>query len=313
MTINPMQALAAELNQRVRGFAAAGLSGLMLDRIARIVVEEVGREAINLYSGRLRADLDELMAVEPAPVARQAAAPAPLRILIGGRVNAGKSSLVNALSGEVVAAVDVLPLGDRATSHRMSGNGERPELELIDCVGLDREAAVPELAALAAECDLILWVAAANDGARDLDRRLFDAIGAYFAANPGQKAPPLLVALSHIDRLRPFTEWEPPYDIAAPMGRKAEMIRGAVDATAEALGVALEDIVPVRLDAGSLYNIDALWAAIVGRLPDARQGQLIRLLRLAAKGGGMSEVARQALKGGRLLTGLVIDGIAGKK
>ena len=77
--------------------------------------------------------------------------------------------------------------------------------------------------------------------------------------------------------------------------------------------MALEDIVPVRLDAGSLYNIDALWAAIVGRLPDARQGQLIRLLRLAAKGGGVSEVARQALKGGRLLTGLVIDGIAGKK
>ncbi|HYI72207.1 MAG TPA: GTPase [Skermanella sp.] len=313
MTINPMQALAAELNQRVRGFAAAGLSSLMLDRIARILIEEVGREAINLYSGRLRADLDELMAVEPVPVARQAAAPAPLRILIGGRVNAGKSSLVNALSGEVVAAVDVLPLGDRATSHRMSGNGERPELELIDCVGLDREAAVPQLATMAAECDLILWVAAANDGARDLDRRLFDAIGAYFAANPGLKAPPLLVALSHIDRLRPFTEWEPPYDIAAPSGRKAEMIRGAVDATAEALGVALEDIVPVRLDAGSLYNIDALWAAIVGRLPDARQGQLIRLLQLAAKGGGVSEVARQALKGGRLLTGLVIDGIAGKK
>ena len=82
MTINPMQALAAELNQRVRGFAAAGLSGLMLDRIARIVVEEVGREAINLYSGRLRADLDELMAVEPAPVARQAAVTAPLRILV---------------------------------------------------------------------------------------------------------------------------------------------------------------------------------------------------------------------------------------
>ena len=196
---------------------------------------------------------------------------------------------------------------------RWAGTGERPELELIDCVGLDREAAVPKLAAMAAACDLILWVAAANDGARDLDRRLFDAVGAYFAANPGLKAPPLLVALSHIDRLRPFTEWEPPYDIAAPSGRKAETIRGAVDATAEALGVALEDIVPVRLDAGALYNIDALWAAIVGRLPDARQGQLIRLLRLAGKGGGISEVARQAVKGGRLLTGLVIDGIAGKK
>jgi predicted GTPase len=312
MTLNPMQALAAELNQRVRGFAAAGLSGLMLDRIARIVIEEVGREAINLYSGRLRADLDELMAVEPPQVARQAASPSPLRILIGGKVNAGKSSLVNALCGEVVAAVDVLPAGDSATSHAVRGTDDRPEMELIDCVGLDRDAAIPKLAAMAAASDLIVWVVAANDGARDLDRRLIDAVRAHFAANPHLKAPLLLIALSHTDRLRPFNEWEPPYDIAAPAARKAEAIRGAVDATAEALGVALEDIVPVRLDAGALYNVDALWAAVVARLPEARQGQLIRLLRLAAKGGGIAEVARQAVKGGRLLSGLVIDGIAGR-
>ncbi|GEO36031.1 hypothetical protein GGE65_000319 [Skermanella aerolata] len=313
MTINPVQALAAELNQRVRGFAAAGLSSLMLDRIARIVIEEIGREAINLYSGRLRADLDELAGLQPAAVAPSAAGPLPLRIMVGGKVNAGKSSLVNALCGEVVAAVDVLPVGDGATSHAVGGTGDRPELELIDCAGLDREAAIPKLTEIAQACDLILWAAAANDGARDLDRRLLDAVRAHFAAHPSLKAPPVLVALSHIDRLRPFTEWTPPYDIAAPSGRKAEAIRGAVDATAEALGVGPDDVVPVRLDAGALYNVDALWAAVAARLDEARQGQLIRLLRLAGKGGGISEVARQAVRGGRLLTGLVIDGIVGKK
>ena len=50
----------------------------MLDRIARIVIEEVGREAINLCSGRLRADLDELTGIEPKAV-MQAPAPSPLR------------------------------------------------------------------------------------------------------------------------------------------------------------------------------------------------------------------------------------------
>ena len=66
----------------------------------------------------------------------------------------------------------------------------------------------------------------------------------------------------------------------------------------------MEDIVPVRLDAGALYNVDALWAAVAARLPEARQSQLVRLLRLAAKGGGIAEVARQAVKGGgRLLSG----------
>ena len=84
-----------------------------------------------------------------------------------------------------------------------------------------------------------------------------------------------------------------------------------MDATAEALSVELEDIVPVRLDAGALYNVDVLWAAVVA-VSEARHGQLIRLLRLAAKGGGIAEVARQAVKGGRLLSGLVIDSIAGR-
>ena len=214
----------------------------------------------------------------------------------------------------MVAAVDVLPVGDSATSHAVGGTGDRPELELIDCVGLDREGAIPKLTGMAAACDLIVWVVAANDGARDLDRRLIDAIGAYFAANPRQKAPPLLIALSHIDRLRPFTEWEPPYDIAAPAGRKAKMIRGAVDATAEALGVSAGRHRPGAAGRGGALQ----HRRAVGR--HCRRGcpKPARAAYPPASAGGkgrrsIAEVARQALKGGRLLSGLVIDGIAGKK
>ena len=72
----------------------------------------------------------------------------------------------------------MLPAGDNATSHAVRGTDDRPEMELIDFVGLDREAAIPKLTALAAASDLILWVTAANDGARDLDRRLIDAVRA---------------------------------------------------------------------------------------------------------------------------------------
>ena len=313
LAINPAQALAAELSRRFQGFAAEGLSSLMLDRIARIVVEEIGREAINLYSGRLRADIDELDRLESPAVAEPAAPVMPLRLLVAGKVNAGKSSLVNALCGEVVAAVDVLAATGQPTSHSVRGADDRPALELVDCAGLERETAIPKLVDLAENCDLILWVAPANDGARDLDRRLLDALRGHFAGKPQFRAPPVVVVMSHIDRLRPFNEWQPPYDIAVPSGRKAETIRAAMESAAEALGVAATDVVPARLDAGALYNVDAVWTAVLARVPEARQSQLIRLLRLAGSAGGVAGVARQIVTGGRLLSGLVLEGIAGAR
>jgi predicted GTPase len=309
MVINPVQSVAAELSRGLQGFATEGLSSLMLDRMARIVVEEIGREAINLYSGRLRADIAELADLHPAAVANPAAPGVALRILVAGKVNAGKSSLVNALCGDVVAAVDVLAATGQPTSHSIRGADDWPALELIDCAGLEHETAIPKLVALAEACDLILWVAPANDGARDLDRRLLDAVRGHFAARPSFRAPPIVVVMSHIDRLRPFNEWSPPYDVAAPTSRKEETIRAALDAVAEALGVAATDIVPARLDAGALYNVDAIWTAVLARVPDARQSQLIRLLRLAGSSGGVAGVARQIVTGGRLLSGLVIEGI----
>ncbi len=296
---NPFAAVFSEARRTLQGFATSGLSALLADRVARIVVEEVGRAAINLYSGRLKADIDELgddRLAAPAPP------PPPPRILIAGKVNAGKSSLLNALSGEVQAAVDVLPATDRANAYVLAESGGRPAIELIDSVGLDRPERIDALAALAAGSDLVVWVSAANNAARELDRALLDRLRAHFRDDPTLDMPPVLVVMSHIDRLRPFAEWSPPYDVENPQGTKAGNIRAAMEALAQDLGVALGDVVPARLDHDHLYNIDAIWSAILAWQDEARRGQLLRILRLGGRGGGFAEVARQMVGAGRLIT-----------
>jgi uncharacterized protein len=296
--LNPIAAVFSEARRTLQGFATNELSALLADRVARIVTEEIGRAAINLYSGRLQADMDEL---GEDRLAAPAEPPPPLRILIAGKVNAGKSSLLNALFGEVKAAVDVLPATDRANAYLLGESAARPAIELIDTVGLDRPEQIDGLAELAAGSDLVVWVSAANDAARQLDRELLERLRARFREDPVLDISPVLVVMSHIDRLRPYQEWSPPYDVAQPQGIKAGNIRSAMEALAQDLDVELADVVPARLDYGQLYNTDAIWSAILALQDEARRGQLLRILRLTGRGGSFAEVATQMIGAGRLI------------
>lgn len=296
--LNPVAAVFSEARRTLQGYATSGLSAFLADRVARILVEEVGRAAINLYSGRLKADIDEL---GEDRLAAPALAPPPPRILLAGRVNAGKSSLLNALFGEVKAAVDVLPATDMANAYVLGESPERPAVELIDSVGLERPEQIDALAELAAGSDMLVWVCAANSAARALDRQLLDRLRQRFVADPALDLPPVLVVMSHIDRLRPFTEWSPPYDVAHPTTDKSSNIRAAIEAVAQDLALAPADIVPARLDEGHLYNVDAIWSAILARQDAARRGQLLRILRLGNRRGGFGEVATQMIGAGRLI------------
>jgi uncharacterized protein len=57
--------------------------------------------------------------------------------------------------------------------------------------------------------------------------------------------PPIVLALTNIDELRPASEWQPPYDIAAPVSPKARSIRAAIDSVAKVLDLSAVAIVPV--------------------------------------------------------------------
>jgi uncharacterized protein len=308
-TLNPIQAVV----QEARDFMTEQTQHLLSDRVrayaTRLLVLEVGRAAIDLYSGRLALSDDEVRAARERDLrGLEAEAPGPVRILLAGQVNAGKSSLVNAMAREVRCAVGPLPTTSGAAEHPLALEG-LPAVVLVDTAGLgDRPATAAELLRQVARADLVLWVAAATQPARGPDRTHLDALRSWAKAQLDRRPPPVLLVLTHVDELRPAAEWAPPYDIATAAVPKAQAIRRAIDAVSRALDVAADAVVPVAMPPGrEPYNLDALWARIALELGEAKLVQLDRL-RLGQSGIGLRELAAQLGNAGRMIVRGIIAG-----
>jgi hypothetical protein len=208
----------------------------------------------------------------------------PLRILVLGQVKAGKSSLVNALFGDMRAATDSVPTTMELTPYIL----ERPEMGsavlLYDMGGYEDPSAPRERRAQALQeairSDLIILVVSAVNVAREPDRQLLAELRAHFAAQPEVRQPPVVIAVTHIDLLRPPLEWSPPYNIVTPDSPKARSIRGALEAIAAELGIAPENIAPLCLLPERLYNVEeALTPLLAQLLPEAKRVLLLRSLK----------------------------------
>ena len=306
--LNPIQAVGQETSGLVVEKTASVLSYRLRAYATRLLVLEVGRAAIDLYSGRLALSDDEIRAAQDRDLAAaESPMPTPVRVLLVGQVSAGKSSLVNAMSLAVRAAVGPLPTTAHVSEHRLELEG-RPAVTLVDMAGLDEHLTKPdELLREAARADLIVWVASATQPARAPDRNGLDTVRAWANAQLARRPPSILLALTHVDQLRPAAEWAPPYDIKTPAGTKARAIRAAMDAAGPALGVPADAIVPVAVPSGrEPYNIDALWARMAMEIDEAKLVQLDRL-RIGRDHLDLRELAAQLGNAGRM----VIRGLAG--
>jgi predicted GTPase len=303
---NPLTAATQELRERfTRQIYQLGREHIAR-RLAHAYVREVGRAAIDLYGGNLRVTRGELKEHVSDVTRHDMAAlenrnAEPLRILVAGQTGAGKSSLINALAGEVQAVIDTVPATKTFTTHKLIRDG-LPAALIIDTPGLTAAKAIPALVAAADGCDMVLWVSSATRAARELDRVALAAIREHFASKPNRHRPPMLLVLTHIDMLRPFKEWMPPYDLDAGAGEKASSIRGAVEAVSTELGFAEGDIVPVRADiTAAAYNVDAVWAKIVVLIPEAERARLVRVLADVRSAAGWGNLWSQAVNAGRVL------------
>src|SRR6185436_15387418 len=111
-------------------------------------------------------------------------------------------------------AVDAVPTTSRFAGYRLLHEG-LPAALIVDSPGLAGDSKFGGLIEAADDCDMILWVCSAARAAREIDAEALAAIRAHFAAEPNRRRPPMLLVLTHIDNLRPFGEWDPPYDLAA--------------------------------------------------------------------------------------------------
>jgi predicted GTPase len=304
--LNPVTAATHELRERfTRQIYEAGREQIAR-RLARAFVKEVGRAAIDLYSGNLQVSLEQVQAHVTLPsrndlAASRAREAEPVRILVAGETGAGKSSVINALANVVEAVVDALPSTTRFTAYRLEHEG-LPAGLIIDSPGLTGPGMPDALIEAAHDCDMLLWVASATRAAREGDARALGAIRAHFTAEPNRRRPPMLLVLTHIDALRPFNEWDPPYNLTASADRKSQSIRDAMQGAGSELGFASDEIVPVRVDiAVAPYNIDAVWAKIIELMPDAKRTRLLRILEDIKSASAWGALWSQAANAGRVI------------
>jgi hypothetical protein len=305
--VSPLHALVAEVRDHLVGDLFDRVQTNVQRRVVRLWIEEVGRAAIELYSGRLNVDALELAAAAAREGLTDAATvrpPGSLRLLIAGRPNAGKSTLVRAMLGELGGTVDVTPLTAGFEGYELRQEG-LPLAYVIDSPGIDDEASTAEFVKRAFACDLIIWVAAAHALDIALDRAALDALRERFAANPQRRMPPLIVVAGHMDRLVPPGEWAPPYELDSPSKPAEHAMRAALDALAAHLLVPADAVVPMRLDSTPLYNLELLWLRLETLAEEAQRARWVRVLRGALEKRGWRSAWRQVAGARRIVRRLM--------
>jgi predicted GTPase len=228
----------------------------------------------------------------------------PLRIVVVGQKKSGKSSLINALFGQYRAATDVVPRTDHIEPYVLDREGLQQAI-ILDTAGYDVANPGEMLRPLIAHlhgCDIVICVCSAASAAREADRRLLSELRAEFQRNPDRHMPVMITALTHIDRLRPLQEWNPPYRLDPAEGRKAVQIVDAIEAVATDLAVPPADVIPVCLLPERMYNVEeALAPAMLERLPAAQRVKYVRCLRQQRDEQHWRRLGQQTVAAGRVL------------
>lgn len=311
---NPINALLGEAWRHLRERSFDQARNELHSWFLRAYICKVGYYAIDLYSGRLPLD-DEEPTTSPTRESladleqieeKAKSTVEPLRILVLGRSNAGKSSLINALFGKLTTTTDVLPDTTQALQPFILSREGLTQALIFDSPGCDSPFFDDKQMLMAAgNADLILWISPANRPDRQTERNCIDTLRAFLAARMDRHPPPLLVVANFIDRLRPVNEWHPPYDLTNRQNIKAVNITAAVRAIATDLAVSVEQVIPVCLLEGKVYNVDdTLWAVILNHQDEALRVRLIRCLDARKRAEDWVMLRRQMAGAGRFLRDL---------
>ncbi len=231
-----------------------------------------------------------------------------ITIVLVGQINAGKSSVINALLGQQTAETDVLPQTDQVQRYRLSLADTGQQLILLDTPGLGGTAParsqLSQTQRALEDADLVLLVMNASNPARDVDCQVVQETLAFFAEQPHRKSPPVIGVLTHIDSLPPALEWEPPYNWQTPTHLKEENIRGAVDYAWELLNDRVMAVVPVCSDVKRerTFGItEWLQPTIAACLDEARACAFLRLLHAETNRAKLQQLLRQLVTAGKAI------------
>jgi uncharacterized protein len=206
-----------------------------------------------------------------------------IRIALVGQVNAGKSSLINLLTGADHAQVDSLPATRQVQQVRFEVADSGVTMTLLDTPGYgEAGASAGQLEAIESAlrtADAVLLIMDAHSPARKADVQTLQDVTSWYQQNPQFKQPPVLGVLTHVDLLPPALQWDPPYDWKHPTTVKAERIAAAVAYARELFGASLVDVIPVcsATEPSRRWGIvDSLLPKLTNMLDDAHATALLR-------------------------------------
>ena len=304
--MNPAAAATQEIREQLTRRAYDWGREELAKRLVQAYVREVGRAAIDLYSGRMRLPLagplrtaaQELTARDQA--SQGAPAEGPIRILVAGPPGSGKSSLIRVLLDDgPVSAGNTSSANGPTLYVGPTGGGETL---LIDSPGFSaaKRASALLLNAIS-QSDLIIWVTSVMHRERDAELRMLEQIRRQAMRRINRKPQPIVCVLTHVDALQSSAVEQPPADLTDTANEKISTIDDAILAASRQLDFAERDIIPVSLRAGAVQNIDSVRQRIFELLPEANGARLLRLIEAAEPKLKLGRLWSQVVNAGRAL------------
>ena len=276
IAINPPAGVVLIIESMIADGSFRYLSVQSQIELQRTMLDFVAAKSIDLYSGRFR---NAVQAGLPHAVAE------PIRILLAGQAGAGKSSLAAAVAGALTAGSSAPPDPGRVfLQGQQCTIVEAPGFASVGEAGLRsrltnwmrprstrEDANNDEIEKLFLDCDMLVWVLRADQPARKADADALKRFQAAFEQRTRRRMPPLLVAVTHVDRPPLIESWPTNDDLSPPQQLKIERVTAA---SARALGQ--PGAIPLKLTAPN-WNLDELLRQMAAELPEACYSQNNRL------------------------------------
>ncbi len=215
------------------------------------------------------------------------------RLLILGATGVGKSSLINAIFGEKLREVNTIRSTTREfTTHEYEMAGTT--LQITDSPGYGEIGHDEEYSASvvreARTHHAVTLVLKADEKGYERDRRIIGKAG----RDPDfSLEKPLLIALNHIDKIKPSREWSPPYEWDSPPAAddtaKTRNIKEKVSLVKEqfktVVGNRALDVIPTMADEDeeAIFGVDRFKLCLFEILSEAAKYRFARTAKLAEK------------------------------